>query len=434
MTQAGSVNKKFLITPSGVKVPLDENGMPILRGTNVNKTKKEYQQALLQADAILRSSPYRNYKPIYFDPSPKANPAHKLEFVSWKMLYLKKPQKGVIAPWTRKEKAYFESLKTKTERWQYLFIRSGLRSFVMDIPIEAIGRGKEYPELIEEVQHNKGFIHGVELIREEWDLTAAMLGNQRSLSGMSYDNTCFIARLFQMYYLRQQLGYVKWSDEPLDDVKLDAYDELKLAQIAQLEKVIKPDRFGMYPYIDELVPPEWVQEFAKPNDTFRDGLRAFGPDLWDMYAKGKLLDPAGKPEQSTKESREEVRKFIAQNLPKYIEQYDYGIIDNMTLSGEITETNPFGVAESQAPDWSPKRYTYVFIQALLTESKVLSVTPPQGYPNAPYYYFPEELDELYEAGKLDKKLNPTIPAIYRESFPQELRNKIEWYAKKHNIK
>ena len=279
-----------------------------------------------------------------------------------------------------------------------------------------------------------GFIHGVELIREEWDLTAAMLGNQRSLSGMSYDNTCFVARLFQMCYLRQQLGYIGFRNEPLWDVKLDLRDELKLAQIAQLEKVIKPDRFGMYPYIDELVPPEWVQEFAKPNDTFRDGLRAFGPDLWDMYAKGKLLDPAMKPEQSTKESREEVRKFITQNLPKYIEQYDYGIIDNMTLSGEITETNPFGVKESQAPDWSPKRYAYVFIQALLTESKVLAVTPPQGYPNAPYYYFPEELDELYEAGKLDKKLNPTIPAIYRESFPQELRDKIEWYAKKHNIR
>ena len=57
----------------------------------------------------------------------------------------------------------------------------------MDIPLEAIGRGKEYPELIEKVEYNMCFIHGVELIREEWDLTAAMLGNQRSLSGMSYD-------------------------------------------------------------------------------------------------------------------------------------------------------------------------------------------------------------------------------------------------------
>ena len=70
----------------------------------------------------------------------------------------------------------------------------------------------------------------------------------------------------------------------------------------------------------------------------------------------------------------------------------------------------------------------------LLESKVAAITPPQGYPNAPTYYIPEELESIYKEGKLDKRLNPTIPAIQRESFPQELRDKIDSYAKKHNIK
>ena len=71
---------------------------------------------------------------------------------------------------------------------------------------------------------------------------------------------------------------------------------------------------------------------------------------------------------------------------------------------------------------------------MLLEAKIMAVTPPQGYPNAPTYYTPEKLELIYQKGYLDKKLNPTIPAMYRENFPQELRDKIEWYAKKHNIK
>ena len=70
---------------------------------------------------------------------------------------------------------------------------------------------------------------------------------------------------------------------------------------------------------------------------------------------------------------------------------------------------------------------------MLLKAKVLALTPPQGYPNAPIYYLQEDLDKMYKEGKLDKKLNPTIPAIYREHFPQYLRDEIEAFAKKHNI-
>ncbi|WP_026175532.1 hypothetical protein [Campylobacter curvus] len=70
----------------------------------------------------------------------------------------------------------------------------------------------------------------------------------------------------------------------------------------------------------------------------------------------------------------------------------------------------------------------------MLESKIMSLTPIEGYPNAPYYHTPEELIELYESGKLDKRLNPLIPAMYREYFPKELKDKIEEYAREHDIK
>ncbi len=64
----------------------------------------------------------------------------------------------------------------------------------------------------------------------------------------------------------------------------------------------------------------------------------------------------------------------------------------------------------------------------------MALTPKQGYPNAPYYYTPEQLEYIYKKGVLDKLLNPTIPAIYRYDFPESLRAKIKAYAKEHNIK
>ena len=83
--------------------------------------------------------------------------------------------------------------------------------------------------------------------------------------------------------------------------------------------------------------------------------------------------------------------------------------------------------------WSEKDLS-LYIDSALLESKIMSLTPPEGYPNAPYYNTPEELTRLYEAGKLDKKLNPLTPVMYRESFPEDLRAKILSYAKEHNIK
>nr|WP_251832023.1 hypothetical protein [Campylobacter jejuni] len=49
-----------------------------------------------------------------------------------------------------------------------------------------------------------------------------------------------------------------------------------------------------------------------------------------------------------------------------------------------------------------------------------------------HLFYPE--NEWLKRHKLDAKLDPRIPAIYRYNFPQELRAKIRAYAKEHNIK
>ena len=95
------------------------------------------------------------------------------------------------------------------------------------------------------------------------------------------------------------------------------------------------------------------------------------------------------------------------------------------------EMLPFDVAE---PDDQEHRQVILNRDINILEAKILALTPPEGYPNAPYYNTPEELTRLYEAGKLDKKLNPLTPVMYRDSFPEDLRQKILSYAKEHNIK
>ncbi|ECL1917533.1 hypothetical protein FR557_08050 [Campylobacter jejuni] len=84
-------------------------------------------------------------------------------------------------------------------------------------------------------------------------------------------------------------------------------------------------------------------------------------------------------------------------------------------------------------DWSEQQAT-LFKDTLVLSAKLAALTPPQGYPNAPYYFTPERLEWIYKRGYLDKLLDPRIPAIYRYNFPQELRTKIRAYAKEHNIK
>ncbi|RTK01634.1 hypothetical protein C3H37_08490, partial [Campylobacter jejuni] len=130
-----------IYTPNGGILDVEKETNKILLydgGAKVGKYTQEYSKALFEADRILRTSPYINYQPQYLDPEfHTGEKSTLLEFKDWQSIYLKDPIKGAIAPWTKAEKAYYKSLKTKRERYKYLAIRSGLRSVVIDIPYDA---------------------------------------------------------------------------------------------------------------------------------------------------------------------------------------------------------------------------------------------------------------------------------------------------------
>lgn len=416
-----------ITTPNGLILQVDKGTNKIHFVKNKVETGKyteEYSKALLQAWQIMEEAK-KQYKPLYLDPTLKTNPNHFKEFQSFRNLYLKDPIKKAIAPWTKKEKAYYESLQTKRERYQYLVIRSGLRSAVIDIPFDAIGgvdeRGRvinpEYEDIFYQVDRNKDTLKS-EFFATEWGIAAGILGNPEYFAS---DLTGFTARYVQSTILYIQLNPKIDYRGILKIIEIYGKDyvgsfrtfksglrknPLRQQQLIALAKSIKPDRFGMLPYIDEIMGVDWVMDLNMLYGYSIDG------DGWTIEKcikeidEGKFLDP--RDPKSTKQTRLEFK--------------------------ERMRTIRFRRYDADLPnDWTQKKVD-LYIDSMLLEAKIMAVTPPQGYPNAPTYYIPEYLDELYEAGKLDKLLNPTIPAIYRESFPQELRDKIEWYAKKHHIK
>lgn len=413
-----------ITTPNGLILQVD-------KGTNkihftedeveTGKYTEEYSKALLEAWQIMEEAK-KQYKPLYLDPSLKTNPNHFKEFQSFRNLYLKDPIKKAIAPWTKKEKAYYESLQTKRERYQYLVIRSGLRSAVIDIPFDAIGGvdekgrviNKDYEDIFYQVDRNKETLKSY-LHIQEWGIAAGILGNPKYLSR---DNMGFQARHIQALILKMQLdatttnftglrNYERYGKNIIGNQRLGLRkNPLRQQQLIALAKSIKPDRFGMLPYIDEIMGVDWVMDL---NMLYGYSIDGDGYNI-EAYIKeideGKLLDP--RDPKSTKQTRLEFKERM--NTIRF-RRYDTDLPN----------------------DWTQKEVD-LYIDSMLLEAKIMAVTPPQGYPNAPTYYIPEYLDELYEAGKLDKKLNPTIPAIYRESFPEYLRKEIEDYARKHNIK
>lgn len=416
-----------IYAPNSIILQVDKgtNKIHLTPYTNIETGKytEEYSKALLQAWHIMEEAK-KKYKPIILDSNIKLDgTTNYLEFKKWRDMYLKDPPKKVIAPWTTKEKAYYESLQTKRERYQYLVIRSGLRSAVIDIPFDAIGgvdeRGRvineEYEEIFYQVDRNKDTLKSY-LHIQEWGIAAGILGKPEYLSS---DKMGFQARHIQALFLQMQLDatttdfrgwkeYESYIENIIGDQRLGIRkNPLRKQQLITLAKTIKPDRFGMLPYIDEIMGVDWVMDLNMHHGYAIDG------DGYNIEAyikeidEGKLLDP--RDPKATKQTRLEFRKRM-KSIP-YLRKYHLDFPN----------------------DWTQDKVD-LYIDSMLLEAKIMAVTPPQGYPNAPTYYIPEYLDELYEQNKLDKLLNPTIPAIYRKTFPQELRDKIEWYAKKHNIK
>ena len=417
-----NTNTYTVIAPNGDKIEFDKKTNLIASKNAKNNTARleEKSQMVLEARSILDSSPYKNYKPLYYNPKPNSlGQTDYLSFKPWLDISYK-PSSTKLSPWTKSEKAYYESLKDKRDRYIYLVKRSNLKCTMIDIPDDAIGRvdssGKltkpEYAEIYDEVNAHKGTLKSM-LFSAEWGMCAGILGDPM---GFSYGNEAgFKARDYQRIFLAAQLGVTKAFKFLGDLFEYTTYDiglnkNLQMAEeFRRLAKNPPLDEYGMIPYLDEIVGSYFVMDFNRdnlvviPDGGFYAGLRELVED------KGKLLDPRDLDANET--TRNEFDNFIKKVLDDNKEDFKGGF----------------------PAEWDERRLS-LYIDSTLLEAKIMSLTPPEGYPNAPYYNTPEELTRLYEAGKLDKKLNPLTPVIYRDSFPEDLRQKILSYAKEHNIK
>ncbi|WP_107686184.1 thioredoxin reductase [Campylobacter concisus] len=417
-----NTNTYTVIAPNGDKIEFDKKTNLIASKNIANDEAylKEKSQMLLQARSILDSSPYKNYKPLYYNPKPNSlGQTDYLSFKPWLDISYK-PSSTKLSPWTKSEKAYYESLKDKRDRYIYLVKRSNLKCTMIDIPEDAIARvdsnGKltkpEYAEIYDEVDRNKNTLKS-ELFIGEWNLCAGVLGNPSAFG--TGGSAGFKARDFQKAFLAAQLGEVEALNYLADSFKYYTYGMGVNKNLDTYTKILKLyknpplDEYGMMPYLDEIVGNYFVMDFNRdnlaviPNGGFYAGLREI------VEEKGELLDPRDLDANET--TRNEFDNFIKKVLDDNKEDFKGGF--------------PAG--------WDERRLS-LYIDSTLLESKIMSLTPPEGYPNAPYYNTPEELTRLYEAGKLDKKLNPLTPVMYRDSFPEDLRQKILSYAKEHNIK
>ena len=421
-----NTNTYTVIAPNGMEIPFDKKtNLMIPNNDNYNKprTNKEYLEIqskyLLEARSILDSSPYKNYKPLYYNPKP--NSLGQTDYLSFKprLDISYKPSSNKLSPWTKSEKAYYESLKDKRDRYIYLVKRSNLKCTMIDIPEDAIGRvdsnGKltkpEYAEIYDEVNSHQGTLKSM-LFSAEWGICAGILGNPMGFA--NGNEAGFKARDYQRIFLAAQLGVTKALKFLGDLFEYTTYDiglnkNLQMAEeFRKLAKNPPLDEYGMMPYLDEIVGSYFVMDFNRGLALDTDGrvMRYFRKLVED---EGKLLDPRDLDANET--TREEFMKKMKDVLKD--------------------EMLPFDVAE---PDDQEHRQVILNRDINILEAKILALTPPEGYPNAPYYNTPEELTRLYEAGKLDKKLNPLTPVMYRDSFPEDLRQKILSYAKEHNIK
>ena len=424
-----NTNTYTVIAPNGMEIPFDKKtNLMIPNNDNYKKprTNKEYLEIqskyLLEARSILDSSLYKNYKPLYYNPKPNSlGQTDYLSFKPWLDISYK-PSSNKLSPWTKSEKAYYESLKDKRDRYIYLVKRSNLKCTMIDIPDDAIGRvdsnGKltkpEYAEIYDEVNSHKGTLKS-ELFAAEWNICAGVLGDMGGfVGGVGLGYAGFKARAYQSMFLSAQLGQDGALEALADLFEYSTYlvglnKNLQMAEeFRKLAKNPPLDEYGMMPYLDEIVGSYFVMDFNRGLALDTDGrvMRYFRKLVED---EGKLLDPRDLDANET--TREEFMTKMKDVLKD--------------------EMLPFDVAE---PDDQEYRQVILNRDINILEAKIMSLTPPEGYPNAPYYNTPEELTRLYEAGKLDKKLNPLTPVMYRDSFPEDLRAKILSYAKEHNIK
>ena len=419
-------NTYTVIALNGREVKFDKKTNLIVAKHDSNRQLAPDLAAKLVLDSrsILDSSPYKNYKPLYYNPKPNSlGQTDYLSFKPWLDISYK-PNSNKISPWTKTEKAYYESLKDKRDRYIYLVKRSNLKCTMIDIPDDVIGRvdsnGKltkpEYAEIYDEVNAHKGTLKS-ELFAAEWNICAGVLGDMGGfVGGVGLGYAGFKARAYQSMFLSAQLGQDGALEALADLFEYSTYlvglnKNLQMAEeFRKLAKNPPLDEYGMIPYLDEIVGSYFVMDFNREgvaqntSGSMHRHLRKLVED------EGKLLDPRDLDANET--TREEFVSYVNKEMKFYQDKFD----------------------EYAFPNTWDDRDLSLYIDSTLLEAKIMSLTPPEGYPNAPYYNTPEELTRLYEAGKLDKKLNPLTPVMYRDSFPEDLRQKILSYAKEHNIK
>ena len=414
----------MVIAPNGMKIPFDKNtNLSISKLDHGDGTKsiKEHSQMLLDSRQILNSSPYKDYKPSYFNPNPNEyGQTEYLSFEPWYKLSFK-PNSKEISPWTKKEKAYYESLKDKRDRYIYLVKRSNLKCSMLEIPDDAIGRvdekGRltkpEYKDIYDTVERNKNTLKS-NLFIGEWNICAGILGDVKAFGSGGAGG--FKARKFQRVFLAAQLGEVKALKYLSDAFQYYTYNiglNKNLSRSLEFQALYKNpplDEYGMIPYLDEIVGGDFIMDFNRGGVIINSDGSLHREIKRLVESEGKLLDP--RDMDANEKTREEFVEYLKEAKDAHMDRFEI----------------PGFPKEMTAKDIS------LYIDSTLLESKIMSLTPPEGYPNAPYYNTPEELKRMYESGKLDKRLNPLTPAMYKPSFPKDLKDKIEEYAKEYNIK
>ena len=413
----------MVIAPNGREVKFDNNtnlivSDDIIEGqTNNNLLSK----LVLDSRQILNSSPYKDYKPSYFNPNPNEyGQTEYLSFEPWYKLSFK-PNSKEISPWTKKEKAYYESLKDKRDRYIYLVKRSNLKCSMLEIPDDAIGRvdekGRltkpEYKDIYDTVERNVNTLKS-DLFIGEWGICSGILGNPLAFGNGSLGG--FKAREFQALFLAAQLGEVKALKYLSDAFQYYTYNiglNKNLSRSLEFQALYKNpplDEYGMMPYLDEIVGSDFIMDFNRGGVIINSDGSLHREIKRLVESEGKLLDP--RDMDANEMTREEFVEYLKEAKDAHMDRFEI----------------PGFPKEMTAKDIS------LYIDSTLLESKIMSLTPPEGYPNAPYYNTPEELKRMYESGKLDKRLNPLTPTMYKPSFPKDLKDKIEEYAKEHNIK
>ncbi|ARJ55785.1 hypothetical protein [Campylobacter cuniculorum] len=249
-----------------------------------------------------------------------------------------------------------------------------------------------------------------DLIAGEYQLCLGILGNKKAFydAAIGLSDSGLKSRGFQALWLGVQLGDKKCLERLYHPLYGIHKNPLKQQLIKDFAKNPPYDKYGMLPFLDELISTEWIidsNEYDFISDVDNGVMRTFLNEI----DEGKIKDP--RDVDSTPESRWEFDKYLTGNKTGFVRAYSYDIPNH----------------------WS-EADVEIYLEELYLQAKLAALTPPQGYPNAPYYFTPERLEWIYKKGDLDAKLDPRIPAIYRANFPEELRAKIQAYAKEHNIK